>query len=48
MNGCVNHPISRPTPFIETSNEKLKWNTDVNVRTSSYDVYEYAYEVFIL
>jgi len=34
MNERVNHSISRPTPFVKTSNEKLKWNTDVNVRTS--------------
>ena len=34
-------------PFVKTSNEKLKWNTDVNVRTSWYDVYEYSNEVFI-
>jgi hypothetical protein len=40
MNGHVNHSISRPTPFVETSNEKLKWNTDVNMRPSSYDVYD--------
>jgi hypothetical protein len=32
MNGHVNHSISRPTLFVETSNEKLKWNTDVNVQ----------------
>ena len=34
MNGRVNHSISCPTPFVETSNEKLKWNTYVNVQTS--------------
>jgi len=34
MKGRVNHSISRPTPFVKTSNEKLKWITDVNVRTS--------------
>jgi hypothetical protein len=48
MNGHINHSISRPTLFVETSNEKLKWNTDVNVQTSWYDVYEYTYEVSIL
>jgi hypothetical protein len=47
MNERVNHSISRPTPFVKTSNEKLKWNTDVNVRTSWYDVYEYTYEAYI-
>jgi hypothetical protein len=47
MNERVNHSISHPTPFVNTSNEKLKWNTNVNVRTSLYDVYEYTYEVFI-
>jgi hypothetical protein len=41
MNGHVNHSISRLTPFVKTSNEKLKWNTNVvNVRTSWYDVYK--------
>jgi len=34
MNGRVNHSISRSTPFVKTSNEKLKWNMYVNVRTS--------------
>jgi len=34
MNEHVNHSISRPTSFVKTSNEKLKWNTDVNVQTS--------------
>jgi hypothetical protein len=34
MNERVNRSISHPTPFVKTSNEKLKWNTDVNVRTS--------------
>jgi hypothetical protein len=34
MNERVNHSISRLTPFVKTSNEKLKWNTDVHVRTS--------------
>jgi len=48
INGHINHSISHPTPFVETSNEKLKWNTDVNVQTSWYDVYEYTYEAFIL
>jgi hypothetical protein len=47
MNWRGNHSISRLTPFIETGNEKLKWNIDVNVRTSWYDVYEYTYEVLI-
>jgi len=34
MNGRVNHLVSRLTPFVKTSNEKLKWNTDINVRIS--------------
>jgi hypothetical protein len=34
MNGRVNHSISRSTLFVETSNKKLKWNINVNVRTS--------------
>jgi len=34
MNGRVNHSISHPTTFVESSNEKLKWNINVNVRTS--------------
>jgi hypothetical protein len=49
MNRHVNRSISRPTPFVETCNEKkLKWNTYVNVRSCWYDVYEYTYAVFIL
>jgi hypothetical protein len=43
MTRRVNLSISHPT-----FNEKLKWNTDVNVRTCKYDVYEYTYVVFFL
>jgi hypothetical protein len=32
MTRCVNLSISHPTPFVKTFNEKLKWNTNVNVR----------------
>jgi len=48
MNGYVNRSIGRPTPFIKTRNENLKCNTNVHVRTCSYDVYEYTYVVFVL
>jgi hypothetical protein len=34
MNGRVSHPISRPTLFVKTTNEKMKWKTDVNVQIS--------------
>jgi hypothetical protein len=48
MNRHVNRSISRPTPFVKTCNEKLKWNIDVYVQTCSYVVYEYTYVVFFL
>ena len=48
MNKCVNRSISCSTPFVKTCNEKLKWNTDVYVRTCRCDVYEYTYVVFFL
>jgi hypothetical protein len=31
MNRGVNRSSSHPTPFVKTCNEKIKWNTDVNV-----------------
>jgi hypothetical protein len=34
--------VVRPL-FVKSSNEKLKWNMDVNVRTSWYDVCLYIY-----
>jgi hypothetical protein len=48
MNRRVNRSISRPTSFVKTCNEKLKWNTNVYVRTCRYDVYEYTYMVLFL
>jgi len=48
INRRVNHSISRPTPFVKTCNEKLKWNTDVYMRTCRCDVYKYTYVVFFL
>jgi hypothetical protein len=48
MNGYVSRSIGRPTPFVKTCNENLKWNMNVHVRTCSYDVYEYTYVVFVL
>jgi hypothetical protein len=47
-NRRVNRSISHPTLFVKTCNEKLKWNTDVYVRTSRCDLYEYTYVVFFL
>ena len=34
MNGHVNHSIICLTPFVKTSDEKLKLNTDITVRIS--------------
>jgi len=48
LNRRVNRSISRPTPFVKTCNEKIKWKMDVYVRTYRYDVYEYTYVVFFL
>jgi hypothetical protein len=48
MNRWVNCSISRSTPFGKTCNEKLKWNTNVYVRTCRCDVYEYTYVVSFL
>jgi len=48
MNRRVNHSISRPTPFIKTCNEKLKWDTDVYMQTCRYDMYECTHVVFFL
>jgi hypothetical protein len=48
MNRCVNRSISHPTFFVKNRNDKMKWNTDVNVRSCRYDVYEYMYVVFFL
>jgi len=48
MNRHVNRSISHPTSFVKTCNDKMKWNTDVNVRSCRYDVYEYTYVVFFL
>jgi hypothetical protein len=48
MNKHVNRSISRPIPFVKTCNEKLKWDTDVYMRTFRYDMYEYTHVVFFL
>jgi len=48
MNKHVTCSISRPTPFVKTCNEKLKWDMDVYVRTYRYDMYEYTHVVFFL
>ena len=44
----VYRSISHPTAFVKTCNDKMKWNTNVNVRSCRYDVYEYTYVVFFL
>ena len=48
MNRRANRLISRPTPFVKTCNEKLKWNMDVYVWTCRCDMYEYMYVLFFL